>query len=553
MITTCSLTNNNFETSNQDLSFFDRVSPVIAGQKHTIPPPTLSPEARLIRRMTWRNDRSFFKRPCDLTGKDFISIYPENTRFPVYHPDAWWSDSWDAQNYGRDFDFGRTFFEQWHTLMNCVPRRGIDVVNCQNSNYCNYCGDAKNCYLDIAGEGNEDCYYNLFTKYSKDCVDCTFVYSSELMYECINCYNCQDCIFSTYLQNCNQCSFCFDLKSCSNCLFSSNLRHKEYYIFNKPHSKEDYEKKLKELKLHSRASLDRHIETWLEVIDNAVHRDMYILNSENCTGDDIVNSKNCHYAFNIADCEDCKYLYDVLEAKNCYDLNYSLYKPEASYELISTLNMSYSAFCMASHYSANLFYCDQCENSSELFGCIALNQKHNCILNKSYTKHEYEQLVTKIIGHMRETKEWGEFFPSSLSPWSYHETVAQEYFPLTAEEARELGYVWKDYSTETNITAPDTIPDTISSEEIHTKNFKCQATGKAFKFIKQEVSFYQKMNSPLPKHYPNRRHLNRLGMRNARNLYQRKCSSTGKDIISTYSALRPEKVYCEEAYLEALN
>ena len=30
------------------------------------------------------------------------------------------------------------------------------------------------------------------------------------------------------------------------------------------------------------------------------------------------------------------------------------------------------------------------------------------------------------------TGEWGEFFPSSLSPFGYNETVAQEYFPLTA-------------------------------------------------------------------------------------------------------------------------
>ena len=30
--------------------------------------------------------------------------------------------------------------------------------------------------------------------------------------------------------------------------------------------------------------------------------------------------------------------------------------------------------------------------------------------------------------------EWGEFFPSTLSPFGYNETVAQEYFPLTREE-----------------------------------------------------------------------------------------------------------------------
>ena len=39
---------------------------------------------------------------------------------------------------------------------------------------------------------------------------------------------------------------------------------------------------------------------------------------------------------------------------------------------------------------------------------------------------------------------YGEFFPSELSPFCYNETIAQEYFPLTKEEATEQGYKWKE-------------------------------------------------------------------------------------------------------------
>ena len=42
---------------------------------------------------------------------------------------------------------------------------------------------------------------------------------------------------------------------------------------------------------------------------------------------------------------------------------------------------------------------------------------------------------------MISTGEWGEFFPSSLSPFGYNETVAQEYFPLTREEVLESSFV----------------------------------------------------------------------------------------------------------------
>ena len=83
----------------------------------------------------------------------------------------------------------------------------------------------------------------------------------------------------------------------------------------------------------------------------------------------------------------------------------------------------------------NILYSFHCRNSSNLFACVSLRNKEYCILNKQYTKAEYETLVPKIIEHMKKTGEWGEFFPASISPFGYNETVAQEYFPLTREEA----------------------------------------------------------------------------------------------------------------------
>lgn len=59
------------------------------------------------------------------------------------------------------------------------------------------------------------------------------------------------------------------------------------------------------------------------------------------------------------------------------------------------------------------------------------------ILNRAYSQDEYEKLCGKIIDHMRQSGEWGEFFPTSLSAFGYNETVAQEYFPMTEEDVRE--------------------------------------------------------------------------------------------------------------------
>lgn len=334
-----------FEIENSDIEFYQKVSPSILGKRHSIPLPTHCPDCRNTRRMAWRNDRSMYVRKSDLSGQRMVSIYPESAPFPVYHPSEWYSDEWDPQDFAQEVDFSRPFFEQWRELMLKVPRLGVDIVNCENSDYCNYCGDDKNCYLDIAGEANEDCYFNLFTKYSRDCADCTFVYNSTLCYECINCYDSYNCRYSMYLTNCADCDFCYDLIGCKNCLFSVNLRNKEYHIYNKAYTKDDYAIELAKLKLGCRSSVEGHSMKWIgERMKKAVYRESYALNSENCTGNNIKNSKNCQHVFNASNCEDSKYLYDVLDAKDCQDLNYSLYKPELAYELISTLQMTYSAF-----------------------------------------------------------------------------------------------------------------------------------------------------------------------------------------------------------------
>lgn len=422
----------NFDVTEKDKAFYKKVSPIFNGQIYLIPEPTFCPDCRHQRRLVWRNDRKFYQRKCDKSGKEFISIYAPEKPDPVYHPDQWWSDNWDPLDYGQNFDFSRSFFEQYIELQRKVPKLGIHIVNCENSYYCNYCGDDKNCYLDIAGEANEDCYFNLFTKYSKNCCDTTFAYHSTLCYETIKTHNSYNINYSMYCDDSSDAFFCYDLKGCNNCLFSANLRQKSYYIFNKPYPPEEYKKKLAEMAFGSYIKREEARKQWLNFRhQNIIYRDAYLLNCENCSGNNLKNCKGTQYSFNATNCEDCKYLFDVLDAKDCQDMNYSLYKPEMAYEVMSTLQTRHSAFLTGgSTYNNNVYYCDMVQNSSNLFGCVGLRHKKFCIFNKQYNETEYYELCVKIIQHMIKTKEWGEFFPSNLSSWGYNETVAMEYFPL---------------------------------------------------------------------------------------------------------------------------
>ena len=190
-------------------------------------------------------------------------------------------------------------------------------------------------------------------------------------------------------------------------------------------------------------------------------------------------------------------------------------------------------------------------DSKYLFGCVGLKKKQYCILNKQYTKEEYEVLVPKIIEHMKRTGEWGEFFPISISPFSYNETVAQEYYSLSKEDVLSKGYKWKDYDEQSQYQGvKHEVPINISEvkDDICNAILQCEITGKAYKIIPQELEFYRKMNLPIPSTCPDQRHLERMNLRNPRKLYDRTCSKCNCDIKTTYSLERPEKVYCEECY-----
>ncbi len=167
---------------------------------------------------------------------------------------------------------------------------------------------------------------------------------------------------------------------------------------------------------------------------------------------------------------------------------------------------------------------------SDCFGCVGLRNKSYCILNKQYTKEEYEELVPQIIERMMADGEWGEFFPSSMSPFGYNETVAQEYFPLTREEITESGiFNWSDYEapfpTVEKVIPASKLPDTIDSipDDILNWAIECEVTGRPFRIIRQELEFYRKHSLPIPRRHPDQRHLDRMALRNPRKLYERQC------------------------------
>ncbi len=489
-----------------------------------------------------------------MSGKQIISNFAPNVPFPVYGHDEWWSDRWDARSYGKDVDFSRPFFEQIAELERAVPQLALSVWNSQNSDYCNYVGNVKDSYLIFGSVYSENCYYGS-PYYSRNCVDTLLVRECERSYECVDCRKLYECLHCRDCHSSQNLLYCYDLQGCHDCIGCAGLRKKEFCVGNRQLTKEEFEMYRQSLDLSDSATHERLRQDLAELSLQIPHRYMQGNQVENVSGNYVFQSKNVLDSYYADRCEDCRYCTQVVDLKDCYDNNFTE-ENELCYEYLGAYQVSrvlFSRFCNKVHES---MYANSCFNAHHLFGCSGIRNGEYCILNKQYTKEEYEALVPRIIELMKERNEWGEFYPSSISPFGYNETVAQEYFPMTEGEVQQAGWHWRheDAAAEKYLGPPTAIPQYIKDVDdgICKQILLCEATGRPYKIIPQELQFYRDMHISIPRLCPDERHRRRMQLRNPRKLWTRKCDSCGKDIQTTYAPGRPEKVFCEECYLAAV-
>lgn len=536
-MTTCSHCQIQFEITEDDRGFYNQIG---------VPEPKQCPECRLIRRLQERNARKLYKRKCDLSGKTIISTYHENHPFPVYHHDVWWSDQWDALDYGRDFDFTKPFFEQFGELLNKVPHFSVFVVGgtLENSEYTNCTGYLKDCYLLSESDYNEDCAYSNRIYQSKNVLDCANCYECQLCYECMDCQKSYNLRFSQECTSCQDSSFLKSCVSCKDCIGCINQRHKQYMIFNKQYDKESYEQAKAQMRPDSPEGIATVKKQTEDYFTTQPQKATEGEQNENVIGDHVYNSKNAYQCFDSKDLEDCKYCAKVTsQVKNCFDYTGWGFKAELVYQSAAcgdnAYNLKFCSTCVTNN--SNLEYCIFMSACGDCFGCAGLKKKRFCIFNKQYSEEEYRALRAKLISHMQTTGEWGEFFPIALNPYGYNETIAMDPFPLTREEALARGYKWCDYE----VPAPKA---DASDESIIT----CEVSGKVFKLTAQELAFYKKMNLPLPKRHPDQRHADRMQKRSTYKLQAATCSGCGSSIMSSVFKKMPQIILCEKCYLKTV-
>ncbi|PIQ78461.1 hypothetical protein COV82_00720 [Candidatus Peregrinibacteria bacterium CG11_big_fil_rev_8_21_14_0_20_46_8] len=471
----------------------------------------------------------------------------------MYKKEAWWSDTWDAGDYGREFDFNRPFFSQLRELIQSVPLMDLLVDKSYNSDYVNFCNNNKDCYLIFASNDNENCQYSSYIWSCQDSVDCLTAYNSELCYECVEVNKCYGCKYSTHCTNCIDCIFCEGCRNCQNCFGSVNLIGKQYCFFNEQLSKEEYEKRIAELRLDTHEGLERAKKMFTEHRLKFPMRATQITNCENSTGTNLSNCKNVQQSFDTNGAQDSKFI--TLGDKpisDCYDIT-GIQEAELSYYNTVTGVPGYRIVLSVYNWNGakNLLYCVQSPSAQDCFGTVGFHKARHTILNKEYPKEEYEKMCARIIEHMQKTGEWGEFFPASLSPFNYNETIAQDHFPLNEGQAKELGWGWRPKDSKEFQPATVQIPNSIDevTDEITKGICACEICAKNYRITAQELKFYRTQRIPVPKQCPDCRHNARNKIRTPWRLWTRECAKCKKAIQTSYAPNRPETIYCETCYL----
>lgn len=553
----CQNCKKDFTIESEDFGFYEKIK---------VPAPTWCPECRQLRRYAWRNERTLYRRNCDLCKKSTVTIYSPNKPYKVYCNECWWGDGWDTTVYGRDFDFTRPFFEQFAQLQHDVPRMALLNKNSVNSEYTNHSGDNKNVYLSFSSFFDENVMYSTWVFYSRDCMDSSFIYEKgERLYETMDSRSSYQCQYSIFLKDCSSCLYCYDCRGCNNCFMSTNLRNKSYMFMNQQYTREEYLEKMKKLDLSSftvREKLNEEFKNFLE--KNAIYRYVVSERNVNSSGSLIFDCKNVHNSFEVNKGEDSKYLYSTIEPKNCMDLYHVGLNLELCYELHGCTRVSNCQFCHLCYDNMNVMYSDTCQNSQNLFGCVSVKKGEYMIFNKKYSKEDYNILKEKIIEHMKKTGEYGEFFPPEIAPVYYNETQGNLYMPMTKKEVLTKDWHWED-------NVPGTLgKETIKSSEIPDKIedvpdtylneiFSCMVCSKNYNITQNELLFYRKEGIPFPRKCPNCRYKRRFDLRPPRHLWHRACmcnkdnhshgaSKCEVEFETAYAPARPETIYCEKCY-----
>ncbi len=556
----CQNCKNAFVIEDEDFDFYAKIN---------VPPPTFCPQCRLQRRLIWMKGIQLFKRKCDLCHEERFSMYHPDAPYVVYCDRCWWSDKWDAKDLAMDYDPMRPFLEQWNELLHKAPLLGlsIDQPTSNFSQFCNHVGHSKNCYLLFYSDFCEEHVYGFYGAQNKNVLNCSFISGSEKCFDCVSASDNFHVVGSHGMIKSIDTTFCYDCNDCNNCFGSINLQHASNVFFNEQLSKEEYKQKMSEIDLGSYSQYQEYKKKAYDHFKKYSPRPVYDLFSDDKSSGSYFsyckNSKEC-YAVSYA--EDSKYLMLIKfgPVKDSYDYVDWGNNSNRIYEAITVGEGAQDIYFTheSGHGLLDVQYSKLSITAEHHFGCVSLKKNNYSILNKQYSKEEFEKLREQIkkdmdanpyISTEGHVYKYGEFFPPEFSPNFYNDSFAARFFPLNKEQVQVKGLKWYEpENREYAVTvAAKYLPDNIkdASDTILQEVIGCSTCNRGFRVIGQELQFLRQHTLPLPRSCPFCRIWEKVDIW-VSNMQQldRACDKCGKEFKTFYTKDRAPVIYCKQCY-----
>lgn len=292
------------------------------------------------------------------------------------------------------------FLKELQRLIYSSPKPPMTILfseRCDNGNYIYYSKNLDNCFDAVKCADSAYLYDSFMCANS---FDCDYAVECELCYESVDPFKSFNCIYLDYCSRMQDAYYCYNCNNCHDVFGCVSLKNKSFCIFNRQLSEDAYRTMVKKyLALPSNKAL-----AMLEELKatHPITQTHGVHNENSQFGNYIHYCKNCFYCFDAAYNEDCGYLYDSFSGcKRCYDMTYAAEYMELSYEIIdsvSSFNCDHLADCKNCVDSSYLFHCFDVKNS---LGCVALQHKEYCILNRQFTKEDYERISKPLLDELR--------------------------------------------------------------------------------------------------------------------------------------------------------
>ena len=379
-----------------------------------------------------------------------ISKFPETKRVgKVIKAKDFSEKSDELLKSGIDYNSEISFFDNYEKLfLETNIFNVIDHWGAENSDYADMVYNSKNAYLSTVIISNcENVLYSISTK-----DNCTNVLNSiatwsnsENIYFCSGILNSFKVFYSRFINNSNNIWFSTNMIGCQECINCNDLENQKYYINNEKLEKTEYLKQKKEI-LKNKSNFE---ETYSKLDSKWKN-----INSTNTTWSSMFSSENVengYFWYYVKDSKNVMFTWWVDWDNNMYDV-FTAGSPTAhDFYWVMWANWENLYCCKNITISSNLFYSYWCDSCSFCIWCIWLKNKNYCILNKQYSKEDFEILSDKIFWKMEENGELWEFFPAKLNPFYFNDTVSWLIWGFKKEEIIKEWFLWRDEKIKVDI------------------------------------------------------------------------------------------------------